>query len=366
MSSGCFACQQQTNSSIFQAQGSAEDYLDLGLGLGYDISSTISHMLPKTVSVPRGLPEQNLYPGLEQHPSDIGLLVVQYLTLLVRKRKDSLMEPPSIRLRHCFTVIIRWVLLMSVIPVSVGCDETPTGRKQLALLPDAQLAAYGAKTFADLKRTQPMVTDPAINRYVQCMAQSIINALPEDRGSWEVVVFQNPSPNAFALPGNKIGVHSGMLKVAGSQGQLAAVVAHEVGHLLADHANERLTQQLAVQGGMALVDLFSGDPGTLKYQILRKALGLGADVGILLPFSRTHEKEADAIGLDLMARAGFDPRESIELWENMAAASKGQPVEFLSTHPSHDTRSEELEERMGPALKTYEAAQSRGIRPNCK
>lgn len=263
-------------------------------------------------------------------------------------------------------IVVRLVLLMSVIPALVGCDETPTGRKQLALLPDSQLAAYGARTFADLKRTQPIVTDPAVNRYVQCVAQSIIQALPEDRGSWEVVVFQNPSPNAFALPGNKIGVHSGMLKVARTQGELAAVVAHEVGHLLADHANERLTQQLAVQGGLALVDLFSEDPGSMKYQVLRKALGLGAEVGILLPFSRTHEKEADAIGLDLMARAGFDPRESVQLWENMAAASKGRPVEFLSTHPAHDTRSEELEERMGSALQTYETARSRGLRPNCK
>jgi predicted Zn-dependent protease len=121
-----------------------------------------------------------------------------------------------------------------------------------------------------------------------------------------------------------------------------------------------------VQGGLALVDLFSEDPGAMKSQVLRKALGSGAEVGILLPFSRTHEKEADVVGLDLMARAGFDPRESVKLWENLAAASKGEPVEFLSTHPSHDTRSEELEERMGPVLKTYEAARARGLRPNCK
>lgn len=259
-----------------------------------------------------------------------------------------------------------FIFLTAAVPFLAGCDETPTGRKQITLLPDSQLAAYGARAFADLKRTQPIVTDPAVNAYIQCITQNIIKALPEDRGSWEVMVFQNPAPNAFALPGNKIGVNSGMLKVARTQGQLAAVIAHEVGHLLADHANERLTQQLAVQGGMALLDLFSEDPGSLKYQALRKALGLGAEVGILLPFSRTHEKEADALGLDLMARAGFDPRESIALWENMEAASKGQPVEFLSTHPSHETRSEELEERMGAALQLFETARSQGLRPGCK
>ena len=264
---------------------------------------------------------------------------------------------------HCSSVLIH---LICFVPFLAGCDVTPTGRKQLTLMPDSQLAAYGARTFEDLKRTQPILTDPAVNRYVRCIAQSIIGALPENRGNWEVVVFRNPSPNALALPGNKIGVNSGMLRVARTQDQLAAVIAHEVGHILADHSNERLTQQLAVQGGLAIVDLFSDDPTGWKYQALRKALGLGAEVGILLPFSRTHEKEADAIGLELMARAGFDPRQSIELWKNMAAAAKGQPVEFLSTHPSHETRYEELEEHMVPALKVYEGARSRGIRPNCK
>ena len=264
-----------------------------------------------------------------------------------------------------FRLLPASLLLACFISLLTGCDETPTGRKQLALLPESQLAAYGARTFADMKRTQPAVTDPAINRYVHCIAASIINALPENRGDWEVLVFRNPSPNAFALPGNKIGINSGMLGVARTQDQLAAVLAHEVGHLLADHANERLTQQLAVQGGLAIVDLFSDDPSDWKYQVLRKALGVGAQVGILLPFSRTHEKEADAVGLELMARAGFDPRASLELWENMAAASREQPVEFLSTHPSHETRSEELEERMGPALGIYEKARSQGLRPAC-
>jgi len=263
-------------------------------------------------------------------------------------------------------IIIRFaLLLMSVISVVAACDETPTGRKQLTLLPDRQLAAYGARTFENLKRTQPILTDPVVNRYVRCVAQSILAALPEDRGAWEVMVFKNPSPNAFALPGNKIGVNAGMLLVASTQDQLAAVIAHEVGHILADHANERLTQQLAVQGGLAVVDFFSDDPTDWKYQALRKALGLGAEVGILLPFSRTHEKEADALGLELMAQAGFDPRQSIQLWKNMAAATRGQPVEFLSTHPSHETRYEELEELMAPALKFYEGARSQGSHPNC-
>jgi predicted Zn-dependent protease len=120
-----------------------------------------------------------------------------------------------------------------------------------------------------------------------------------------------PSISPTSLPANKIGINSGLLGVATTQGQLAAVISHEVGHLLADHANERMTQQLAVQGGLALFDLLSDQQEGWKHEAIRKALDSGAGVGILLPFSRIHEKEADAIGLELMALAGFDPEESL-------------------------------------------------------
>ena len=259
----------------------------------------------------------------------------------------------------------KWFLLLLPLLLVIACEESPTGRKQLTLLPDSQLAAMGEQAFDELKRTQPITTDPAVNALVRCVAEAVITALPDQQQSWEVVVFNDPVPNAFALPGGKIGVNTGMLTVTETPAQLAAVIGHEIGHVLADHGNERLTQELAVQGGMLLVDLLSSDQTGWQHEALINALGLGTQYGILLPYSRTHEAEADTIGLELMARAGFDPRESVLLWQNMAKAGGAQPVEFLSSHPSHESRIENLQAQMEQALSLYRTSLNEGRRPDC-
>jgi predicted Zn-dependent protease len=156
-----------------------------------------------------------------------------------------------------------------------------------------------------------------------------------------------------------------MLRIARTPDQLAAVIGHEIAHVLAEHGNERLTQELAVQGGLMLVDLLAEEPGSLEHEVLRKALGIGAEYGLLLPYSRTHEREADRMGRDLMAAAGFDPRASITLWENMAAAAGDQPLAFLSTHPSHDNRIEELDTDMQQAIEIFRQARAAGLNPRC-
>ena len=247
-----------------------------------------------------------------------------------------------------------------------GCDESPTGRKQVRLVPDAQMAALGEQSFEELLRTRPISSDPRIGAYVGCVAQALVDALPQPHADWSIAVFDDPTPNAFALPGGRIGVHTGMLQVARTPDQLAAVIGHEIGHVLADHANERLTQQLAVQGGLMLVDLFAEDSGSFEQETLRKALGIGAEYGLLLPYSRTHEREADVLGRDLMAAAGFDPRASLQLWQNMAAAGGAAPPAFLSTHPSHDNRMNELGEDMEEALAAYRHAHAAGRTPACR
>ncbi|MDQ2694768.1 MAG: M48 family metallopeptidase, partial [Pseudomonadota bacterium] len=203
------------------------------------------------------------------------------------------------------------------------------------------------------------------NAIVRCVAGAIVNEVQGGPRSWEVAVFQDGSANAFALPGGKIGVNTGMFKVARNPDQLAAVIGHEVGHVLAQHSNERLSQQFAVQAGLSLADAVAGQYAALPREQLLGVLGLGAQLGILLPYSRTHESEADVIGLNLMARAGFDPRQSIGLWQNMARSGGGQPPEFMSTHPSHGTRLQDLQAAMGPALQTYERALAQGKRPRC-
>jgi predicted Zn-dependent protease len=263
----------------------------------------------------------------------------------------------------CLRPLVVLILILNL----AACQESPTGRKRLALIPNGQMAQMGDRAFQEMVREQPLVSDPRAKQLVACVTRALVDALPPEQagGRWSVALFQDGTPNAFALPGGKIGVNAGMLRVARGQDQLAAVVAHEIAHVTAHHGNERMTQELAVQGGLMLADLLAENPGSREHELLRSALGLGAQYGLLLPYSRTHEREADLLGLDLMARAGFDPRESLTLWRNMAQAGGGQPLEFLSTHPSHETRLQELAEAMDGAMVTYREARSQGRRPEC-
>jgi predicted Zn-dependent protease len=241
-----------------------------------------------------------------------------------------------------------------------GCQTSPTGRKQLALVPDSQMNQMGDQAFAELKAKQPIENDAATNTYVRCVADAITSALPEKR-AWEVVVFRDDTPNAFALPGGKIGVHTGILTVAKTASQLGAVLGHEVGHVLAGHSKERVSEQMVTQGGIQLLGVILSSKEDPRRNALMGALGLGAQFGITLPHSRTQESEADIIGLDLMAKAGFDPKEAIALWKNMEAAGGGKPPEFLSTHPSDETRISNLESHMAEAVATYQKAATHPI-----
>lgn len=243
-----------------------------------------------------------------------------------------------------------------------ACATSPTGRSQFIYMPDSQLNQMGLQAFDNLKTEKPLSKNSRYNQFAACIAGAITH---ETGGDWEVVVFEDNSLNAFALPGNKIGVHTGLIKLVDNQDQLAAVIGHEVGHVLARHSNERMSQKTAISQGVALISAVSSPTSALG-QLAVSSLGIGAQYGIILPFSRTHESEADIIGLDLMAKAGFDPRQSINLWKKMDQAGKGQqPAEFMSTHPSHDTRIQELSEHMPKAMQFYQQAQSIGKRPRC-
>lgn len=246
-----------------------------------------------------------------------------------------------------------------------ACATSPLGRQQFLLMPAAQMDEMGVAAYAQLKDETPLSKDQRQTAYVQCIADHIIQVLdPQDQQGWEVNLFQDDSANAFALPGGKIGIHSGLLRVATNQHQVAAVMGHEVGHVLAQHSNERVSVQYATQSGMQILAAISGEATTEK-QMLFGLLGLGAQYGVALPFSRKHETEADVIGLQLMAKAGFDPRESVTLWQNMAAVSGGSPPQFLSTHPSHATRVRDLQAQMAEVMPLYQQAQAAGRRPDC-
>ena len=243
-----------------------------------------------------------------------------------------------------------------------ACITSPTGRSQFIAMPDAQINQMGIQAFDTLKKDKRVSTNSQYNQVASCISQAIIRELG---GNWEVVVFEDKSPNAFALPGNKIGIHTGMLTLVDNQEQLAAVIGHEVGHVLAQHSNERASHEMAVNSGMALIQAVAAPQSALG-QTAFGLLGVGAEYGILMPYSREQESEADIIGMDLMAKAGFDPQHSVTLWQKMEQASQGQqPIEFMSTHPAHATRIQNLQQHMPQAMGLYQQAQASGKQPHC-
>jgi predicted Zn-dependent protease len=267
-------------------------------------------------------------------------------------------------------MIRRLLRIVFVVPL-LSCamsplQSSPLGRTQLRLFPAEEMTAMGITAFEQMKQEMPQSQNETAIRMINCVARAVT---AEARGAgapreWEVTVFEEDTANAFALPGGKIGVHTGLLRVATDSSQLAAVIGHEVAHVLAEHGNERASTTFVAQSGLQLAEKL-GDPSSPGRDQILAVLGLGAQVGVLLPFSRAQEREADLMGLDLMARAGFDPRASVALWQNMGRAGGDAPPEFLSTHPSHDSRIRDLNERIPSALEAYERARAAGKRPDC-
>lgn len=256
----------------------------------------------------------------------------------------------------------KWIVLTCALSV-LACSVSPTGRRTLKLFPDAEMSQMGAAAYQETKNSTPISRDAKANAYVACVANAITRNVA---GAWEVTLFDDDAANAFALPGGKIGVFTGLLKVADNQSQLAAVIGHEVAHVQAEHGNERVSTGYVAQAGLSVVDAITGARGVAGQQQIMALLGLGAQVGVLLPFSRAQESEADVLGLKLMAQSGFDPRESVRLWQNMAKSGGAAQPEFLSTHPSHGTRIDDLNAAIPEQMPVYESARRSGRSPNCR
>lgn len=260
----------------------------------------------------------------------------------------------------------RLLSLACLISLTFSCAKSPLGRSQLKIYSSDQLAGMGEQAFDGMKTEQKVSTKQVTNEFVSCVAKAITKHVPQSvfSGEWEVVVFDDPQINAFALPGGKIGVYTGLLDVAENQEQLAAVIGHEVGHVIAEHGNERMSSSALIGIGMEATNALLQANQIANNDMIMAAIGTGVQVGVQLPFSRTHETEADLIGLDLMAKSGFAPLQSVKLWENMAAASGGnkQP-ELLSTHPLPTTRIANLEKNMPAAQQAFLNATDK---PQCK
>ncbi len=223
------------------------------------------------------------------------------------------------------------------------------------------MSKMGVNSFNALKKTQRVSRNTRQVAYVKCISNHLLVGLSEKPRNWEVQVFVDKSPNAFALPGNKIGVHTGLIDLVKNQSQLAAVIGHEIGHVKANHGNERASQGLVAQVGMTAADLALGRD-SVSDQIILGALGLGAQFGVLLPFSRKHEQEADRLGVRYMAKSGFDPMQAAELWKLMKRKSGSGPPEILSTHPSPESRIKDLKKIGQRHLKEFQAVR---VKPEC-
>lgn len=247
----------------------------------------------------------------------------------------------------------------------VSCSTVPlTGRKQLSLVPESEMISMSFNSYSEFLKTNPVSTDKANVALVQEVGKNISQAVIKyftennlssrlDGYQWEFNLVKNDTtPNAWCMPGGKVVVYSGILPLTKDKNGLAVVVSHEIAHAVARHGNERMSQEMLAQfGGVVLSEAIKEKPDQTK-AIFGSAYGLGAQYGVMLPFSREHELEADKLGLIFMAMAGYDPQTAVEFWERMGAMGGQKPPEFMSTHPSDATRIQRIKDAL-PEVMTY-------------
>jgi len=256
--------------------------------------------------------------------------------------------------------LLRAAALAAVAALLAACQTVPGGgRSQLLLVDDDLLAREAGAAFAQMPRAR----DEAALARLRAVARKVIAAArtcprfgdpslpPPER--WEIILVDDPSPNAFAMPGGRIGVHRGMLPLLPTDADLATVLSHEVAHVACRHGAERVSHSLLAALGAVAVDQAMADKPAARRQEVLAAYGAAATLGVLLPYSREHETEADRIGLAYMARAGYDPEAAVGFWRRFAATKQGGAPEFLSTHPSDRTRVRALEALLPEARRTY-------------
>lgn len=257
---------------------------------------------------------------------------------------------------------------LTAVLVIGACSKVPiSGRKQMNLLPESELVGMGKSAYAEALAANPPINGTPEANMVKTVGQRIADGATrylemknmKDRVAgyqWEYNLLNSPQINAWCLPGGKIAVYSGILPVTQTEAGLATVMSHEVAHAIARHGNERMSQGLLAQAGGMALDVYLSQNPTKSADIFRQVYGVGANVGVLLPYGRLQESEADKLGLVFMAMAGYNPQEAVTFWERMRAANKGNgaPPEFLSTHPSDETRIADIKKYLPTAMHYYE------------
>ncbi len=272
------------------------------------------------------------------------------------------MTPPltAHRLSRRATVIATLMIATSMIItlLSSGCRTAPvSGRRQLVLIPEAQEISMGVRAYAETLAEEPKSQDQEIIDMVNRVGQRIAAVADKPEYDWEFRVIAKDVMNAFALPGGKVAVYEGILPVCQDEAGLAVVMSHEVAHAIARHGGERMSQQQVVTGVGGVINAISQKKTSeATTDRIMQVYGGASKYGVILPFSRKHESEADAIGLILMAKAGYDPSVAPEFWERFSSQNGDKPPEWLSTHPADARRAAELRELLPEAMKYYEAA----------
>jgi metalloendopeptidase OMA1, mitochondrial len=251
------------------------------------------------------------------------------------------------------TLILSLVLGLALL--MAGCASAPyTGRRQLMFTSEGTETRMGHQAFEKIKKHYKICRDPETDELVNRVGKRIAGAAHRPDYRWEFVVFQDKEANAFCLPGGKVGIFTGILKYTKNEAGLATVISHEVAHALARHAGERMSQSMLAQAGGLGLGVALGGAGSVANQAIMQGYSLGAQLGLLLPYSRTQEYEADRIGLILMAKAGYDPAQALEFWKRMMTKNKKVKLpQFMSTHPKDANRLRKIQAFLPEARKYY-------------
>lgn len=258
------------------------------------------------------------------------------------------------------SVLRVWIVAVVLAAFIAACVTTPSGRKAFIVTSESEEMALGEQAYREMLSKERPSTNARWNAILQRVGARIAAAANKSEYQWEFRLIESKEQNAFALPGGKVAFYTGILPVCETEGGIAVVMGHEVAHATARHGGERISTALATQLGMAGIAAAMGQKDSTEKRMVLAALGIGATVGILLPFSRSNEAEADEIGLVYSSTAGYDPREAPRFWGRFAGKG-GSPPEFLSTHPNPGNRQQALTNQLPKVMPLYEKSPRYGL-----
>ncbi len=263
-------------------------------------------------------------------------------------------------------LVVQFIAFVGFLTLFYSCSTVPiTGRKQVNLFPESQMVSMSLTQYDDFISKAKLSANKEQTEMVKRVGKNMSAAVEKflnDHGyadevknfKWEFNLVDDETPNAWCMPGGKVVFYTGILPYTKTEAGIAVVMGHEIAHAVARHGNERMSHQMGVQAVATGLDIYMAEKPEATKQIYMGAFGLGAQYGVMLPFSRSHETEADKMGLVFMAMAGYDPAEAIDFWTRMAQSGGQKPPEFMSTHPADETRINNIKAYLPEAQKYYQ------------